>query len=78
MECLKIELIVRFERDEAHTRPLHSLGDSFGVRIIILITLYERLDELSRNQTNLVTLCCQGSPGHVRTAASLHPNQGGS
>src|SRR5262249_2183394 len=43
MERQQVHLLRRLDAHEAHRRPLHGFGDRFGVAIVVLVALEERL-----------------------------------
>ena len=56
MQGQQIHLLWRFDRDKVHGWPLNSFRDRFGIAVIVLVTLKERLHVLRRDQTHLVAL----------------------
>jgi hypothetical protein len=56
MQGLQIQLVVRLDRNEAHTWPSHGLGDRFRIDIVVLVRLHVRLHILSRHQAHVVPL----------------------
>lgn len=43
--------------DSGMSAVLDGFSDCLGIEIIVLVSFYNRLNELSRNEANLVTLC---------------------
>ncbi len=56
MHRLKVELIVCFDRDEAHVLALDSFRDGFRVDEVVLVRLHKGLYELCRDQTHVMAL----------------------
>ena len=74
MHGLQIQMLLGFDRHEAHRRPLHCFGDRFRINVVALVRLYVRLHVLGWHQTYIVTLSSQGSPEEMGTTASFHPD----
>jgi len=41
---------VRLDRHKAHVRPLHCFGNSFGIKVVVLVGLQKWLYELCRHK----------------------------
>ena len=52
VHCLPVELLLRLELRKAHVL----LGHGFGIQEVVLVRLPIGFDELSRDQSHLVTL----------------------
>jgi hypothetical protein len=61
MDRLQVQLIIRLNRDEAHVLAFDRFGNRFGIDEVVLVRLYKRLHELSRDQPNVVALRSQGA-----------------
>ena len=59
MQSQQIHLFRRLDRYEVHGGPLHGLRDRFGIAIVVLVPLEERLYVLRRDQTHIVADRCQ-------------------
>ena len=77
VQSLQLELLAALERDEAHGRPLHGLGDRFGIAIVVLVALQERLHVLRRDQADLMAEGGEAPADMVRAGASLQADQAG-
>src|SRR5262249_49874659 len=77
MESQQVHLLRRLDAHEAHRRPLHGFGDRFGVAIVVLVALEERLHVLRRDQSHVMTegfeLPWPGPP--AATAIGGHSNR---
>ena len=56
MQRLHVELLLCLDRHEAHCRPLHGLGDGFGIQEVVLLRFDEGLYELRRDDARVVPL----------------------
>src|SRR5690606_39152917 len=73
MSSLNILLGSCFECYEAHIGSAHCFTNRFSINFVVLIALYVRLNELSRNQANMITkLLKLSSPMMVSVASSTH------
>jgi hypothetical protein len=77
VQRLQVELIGGLRRHELHRRPLHRLGDRFGVTEVILLALGVRANVLRRHQSRIVTKAPKLATEMMCPDASLHPNQVG-
>src|SRR5271163_2744875 len=75
VQRLQVELIVSLDRHKAHRRTGYSLGDGFGIDVVILVRLHVRLDVLCRHQTHVMSLFPQGTAEKMRSSACLHADQ---
>ena len=62
MHGLQIQMLLGFDRYEAHRRPLYCFGDGFRIDVVALVRLYVGLHILGWHQTYIVTLSSQGPP----------------
>src|SRR5580698_8705065 len=75
MKALKILLLDRFLRNEAHLRSGDRLADRLGIVGIVLLRLHIRLDELRRHQSDRMPKPANHPCPIMRTSAGLDPNQ---
>src|ERR1700747_1076827 len=75
VQRLQVELIVSLDRHKAHRGTGYSLGDGFGIDVVILVRLHVRLDILCRHQTHVMSLFPQSTAEKMRSPASLHADQ---
>ena len=59
MDRLKVQLIIRLNRNKAHVLAFDGLGDGLRIDEIVLVRLHEGLHKLSCDQTNIVPLLPQ-------------------
>src|SRR5437660_112108 len=74
MHGLQIQMLLGFDRHEAHRWPLYCFRDGFCIDVVALVGLYIGLDVLSWHQSYVVPLSSQGSPKEMRSTTSLHPD----
>src|SRR6516165_7216030 len=72
MAGLQVELILRLLADNAQIRPQGRLGDGFGIVVIVLLPLDERLDVNCRNDPRLMSERPQRSADEMRAEARFH------
>src|ERR1022692_1286187 len=77
VQSLKIELCFALDRNKAHRGPLHSLGNSFRVDVVVLVRFDEGPNVLGRHELHFVPLCPENTCQEVGTGTSLHANQTG-
>src|SRR5260370_91727 len=75
MQRLHIQLVIGFDRHEAHGWPCDSFGDRLSIDIVALVRLHVGLHILRRYQPHFVSLFPQCSAKKMRTSAGLHANQ---
>src|SRR5260370_13892237 len=75
MQRLHIQLVIGFDRHEAHGWPSDSLGDRLSIDIVALVRLHVGLHILCRYQPHLVSLFPQCPAKKMRTSAGFHANQ---
>src|SRR5262249_9465158 len=73
MESQQVHLLRRLDAYEPHRRPLHG----FGVAIVILVVLEERLHVLRRDEAYLMTKGFEWPADMVRSRTGLHADQTG-
>ena len=74
MKTLKVLLLDRLLRDEAHLGPTHCLANRLRIVGIVLLRLHVRLDELRRHQPDSVPETAEGPRPIVCTAAGFDPD----
>src|ERR1700739_4647522 len=75
VQRLQVELIVSLDRHKAHRGTGYSLGDGFGIDVVILVRLHVRLHLLGRHQTHVMSLFPQSTAEKMRSSAGLHADQ---
>jgi hypothetical protein len=75
VDCLQIELLIRFDSDKSHRRTADRFGDGLRVVEVVLLALHVRLDELRGDEPNLMTASLEGTGQMLRARACLHTNQ---
>ncbi len=61
MQGLHVQLIIAFDRHEAHAWSSDRFGDGFGINVVVLVRLHVRLHVLWRHQANFVALLAQAA-----------------
>ena len=77
MAGLQVELILRLLADNAQIRPQGRLGDGFGIVVIVLLPLDERLDVNCRNDPRFMSERPQRSADEMRAEARFHADDAG-
>ena len=77
MEREKIALLGRLDRDEAHSRSLHGLGDGLGIAEVVLMSLEERLNVLRGDQADVVPEWLNLARDVMRARACLEADKAG-
>jgi hypothetical protein len=72
MEALNVELRFAFQFHEAHCWARCSLGNRFGISIVILVRLDVGADVLRRHEADAVALLLKQAAKMMRATASLH------
>src|ERR1700722_17002959 len=75
VQRLQIQLSLVLHGHETHGWPLHSLGDSFGIYIVVLVGLHERSHILGWHQLHIVALLQKNTGEEVCTRTSFNANQ---
>ena len=63
-----------FDRNKIHRRALNSFGYGFGIAIVVLMTLQERLHVLRGDKPHIVTKLRQAARYVMGTRTGLHAN----
>jgi hypothetical protein len=77
MQRLQVELVARLDGHELHRRPLHRLGDRFGIVEVVLLTFGIGAHVSRRHQPSLMPQTDQLAGKMVRPDASLHADEAG-
>jgi hypothetical protein len=75
MQCLQIELLVRFRRHAPCRRTLHGFSNRMRISKVILVGLPERLGVDRRHLSHVVVEGKQFAGHIVRSHACLYPDQ---
>ena len=71
----QVHLLRRLDAHEVHGRALHGLGNRFGIPVVVLVPLEERLDVLRRDQAHVMAERLQLPADVVGARAGLHADQ---
>ena len=74
MQRLQVQLILGLLADEFQVRAQRRLGDTFGIVVVVLLSLHEGLRVLSWNDPWLEIQFAQRTTDKVRAEARLHAN----
>jgi len=72
MHRLQIQLILRLLTDALQVGPQRCLSNTFGIVLVILLALHERLGVLGRNYPWLKTQFTERATNKMRAEACLH------
>ena len=75
VQRLHVQLFFALDRHKTHPGPIHSLGDRFGIDVVVLVGLHIRLHVLRRHQPYIMTLLAKRTAKEVRSSAGFHANQ---
>jgi hypothetical protein len=70
---LKVELVIRLDRNKPHVLSVNGLGNRFSIQEIVLVRLHKRRHELSWNQLYVMALFTQNTTKEVSARPRLHP-----
>ena len=72
MQRKQVALLRRLHGNEVHRRTLHSLGDGFGIAVVVLVAFDEGLHILRRHEPRIVTQRIQPTRNMMCTRAGFH------
>jgi len=67
VDRLKVQLVVRLDRDKTHVFAFDRLCNRFRIHEVVLVRLYKRLHELGCDQPHIVALLPQCPSEEVRS-----------
>jgi hypothetical protein len=76
MHRLKVELVIRLDRNKPRVLSVDRLGNRFRIQEVVLVGLHEGLYELGRDQPHVMALFSQHTSEEVRPGACLYTDQG--